>query len=83
MRWKALKTLHNLYLFFGAVQVAKLVYYATQYPPCFTRFFLLLCCHTASPPITAGSVQFSSVHSHLIFKVTGFYRPVKPSLKVN
>jgi len=25
----------------------------------------------------------SSVHSHLFFKVTGFYRPVKPSLKVN
>ena len=24
-----------------------------------------------------------SVHSHLSFKVTGFYRPVKPSLEIN
>ena len=24
-----------------------------------------------------------SVHFHLFFKVTGFYRPVNPSLKVN
>jgi len=28
-------------------------------------------------------VHDSSVHSHLFLKVTGFYRPVKPSLKVN
>jgi len=34
--------------------------------------------HDLRIPVT---VQFS-VHSHLLFKVTGFYRPVKPSLKV-
>ena len=37
--------------------------------------------NTASTLMT--EVQFSLVHSHLFFKVTGFYRPVKPSLKVN
>jgi len=34
VHWKALKNLHKWYSFSGAVQVAKLVHYSTQYPPC-------------------------------------------------
>jgi len=35
--------------------------------------------------VTLDLIQpgFSSAHSHLFFKVTGFYRPVKPSFKMN
>jgi len=34
MDWKALNNLHILYQFSGADQVAKLIHYTTEYPPC-------------------------------------------------
>ena len=34
MHWKTLNILHNWYQFSGAEQLAKLVHYTTQYPPC-------------------------------------------------
>ena len=33
--------------------------------------------------VSSALEKFSVVHSHLFFKVTRFYRPVKPSLEVD